>query len=87
MTLELTANLSKITTILEGLEDKNNSTLFYSFDINLDGTYEDGEYTYRLLDGEDVKATGLLQIGDYKRDTDINKEYNDNKKGYIVYGE
>lgn len=87
MTLELTANLSKITTILEGLEDKNNSALFYSFDINLDGTYEDGEYTYRLLDGEEVKATGLLQIGDYKRDENINKEYNDNKKGYIVYGE
>lgn len=87
MTLELTANLSKITTILEGLEDKNNSALFYSFDICLEGIYEDGEYTYRLLDGEEVKATGLLQIGDYKRDTDINKQYNDNEKGYIVYGE
>lgn len=87
MTLELTANLSKITTILEGLEDKNNSTLFYSFDICLEGIYEDGEYTYRLLDGEEVKATGLLQIGDYKRDADINKQYNDNEKGYIVYGE
>jgi hypothetical protein len=87
MRLELTANLSKITTILNGIEDKNNSTLFYSFDINLEGTYEDGEYTYRLFDGDELKATGLLQIGDYKRDTDINKEYNDNKKGYIVYGE
>lgn len=87
MTLELRANLSKITTILEGLEDKNNSALFYSFDICLEGIYEDGEYTYRLLDGEEVKATGLLQIGDYKRDANINKEYNDNKKGYIVYGE
>lgn len=87
MTLELTNNLTKNKTLLEGIEDKNNSTLFYSFDICLEGTYEDGEYTYRLLDGEEVKATGLLQIGDYKRDTDINKEYNDNKKGYIVYGE
>ena len=87
MTLELTNNLTKNKTVLKGIEDKNNSTLFYSFDICLEGIYEDGEYTYRLLDGEDVKATGLLQIGDYKRDTDINKEYNDNKKGYIVYGE
>lgn len=87
MTLELTNNLTKNKTLLEGIEDKNNSTLFYSFDICLEGIYEDGEYTYRLLDGEEVKATGLLQIGDYKRDTDINKEYNDNKKGYIVYGE
>lgn len=87
MTLELTNNLTKNKTVLKGIEDKNNSTLFYSFDICLEGIYEDGEYTYRLLDGEEVKATGLLQIGDYKRDTDINKEYNDNKKGYIVYGE
>lgn len=87
MTLELTNNLTKNKTLLEGIEDKNNSTLFYSFDICLEGIYEDGEYTYRLLDGEEVKATGLLQIGDYKRDTDINKQYNDNEKGYIVYGE
>lgn len=87
MTLELTNNLTKNKTILEGIEDKNNSALFYSFDICLEGIYEDGEYTYRLLDGEEVKATGLLQIGDYKRDENINKEYNDNKKGYIVYGE
>lgn len=87
MTLEIISNLTKNKTVLKGIEDKNNSALFYSFDICLEGIYEDGEYTYRLLDGEEVKATGLLQIGDYKRDTDINKEYNDNKKGYIVYGE
>lgn len=87
MTLEIINNLTKNKTLLEGIDDKNNSTLFYSFDICLGGIYEDGEYTYRLLDGEEVKATGLLQIGDYKRDANINKEYNDNKKGYIVYGE
>lgn len=87
MTLELTNNLTKNNTVLEGIEDKNNSALFFSFDICLEGIYEDGEYTYRLLDGEEVKATGLLQIGDYKRDANIYKEYNDNKKGYIVYGE
>lgn len=85
MTLELTNNLTKNKTILEGIEDKNNSALFYSFDICLEGTYEDGEYTYRLLDGEEVKATGLLQIGDYKRDENVNTEYNDNNNGYIVY--
>ena len=87
MTLEIISNLTKNKTVLKGIEDKNNSALFYSFDICLEGIYEDGEYTYRLLDGEEVKATGLLQIGDYKRDANINKEYNDNKKGYIVYGE
>lgn len=87
MTLEIINNLTKNKTVFKGIEDKNNSALFYSFDICLEGIYEDGEYTYRLLDGEEVKATGLLQIGDYKRDANINKEYNDNKKGYIVYGE
>lgn len=87
MKLEIIHNLSKKVTVLENIEDKNNSALFYSFDICLEGIYEDGEYTYRLLDGEEVKATGLLQIGDYNRDANINNEYNDNKKGYIVYGE
>lgn len=88
MTLELTNNLTKNKTLWEEIEDKNNSTLFFSFDICLEGIYDDGEYTYRLLDGEDVKATGLLQIGDYKKDENINKEYTDNNgKTYIVYGE
>ena len=85
MRLELTNNLTKITKILDNIEDKNNSGLFYSFDISLDGSYEDGEYTYRLMDGEKVVATGLLQIGDYERDMNINTEYDNNKKDIIVY--
>lgn len=85
MILELTNNLTKNTVILGEFEDKNTSGLFYSFDINLDGNYEDGEYTYRLKEGETVVAMGLLQIGDFKRDTDINKEYKKEDKGYIVY--
>lgn len=85
MRLELTNNLTKITKILGNIEDKNNSGLFYSFDISLDGSYEDGEYTYRLIDGEKVVATGLLQIGDYERDMNINTEYDNNKKDIIVY--
>ena len=85
MRLELTNNLTKITKILDNIEDKNNSGLFYSFDISLDGSYEDGEYTYRLIDKEKVVATGLLQIGDYERDMNINAEYDNNKKDIIVY--
>lgn len=85
MTLELVNNLTKITKILGGIEDKNNSGLFYSFDICLDGSYEDGEYTYRLLDEDKVLAMGLLQIGDYERDANINTEYKNNKKDIIVY--
>lgn len=85
MRLELTNNLTKITKILDNIEDKKSSGLFYSFDISLDGSYEDGEYTYKLIDEEKVVATGLLQIGDYERDTNINTEYDNNKKDIIVY--
>lgn len=85
MRLELTNNLTKITKILDNIEDKKSSGLFYSFDISLDGSYEDGEYTYRLIDEEKVVATGLLQIGDYERDMNINTEYENNKKDIIVY--
>ena len=87
MKLEIIHNLSKKVTVLENLEDKNTSALFYCFDICLEGQYEDGEYTYRLLDGETVVASGLLQIGDFERDTNKYKEYNNEDKGYIVYGE
>lgn len=85
MRLELTNNLTKITKILDNIEDKKNSGLFYSFDISLDGSYEDGEYTYKLIDEEKVVATGLLQIGDYEKDMNINTEYENNKKDIIVY--
>lgn len=85
MRLELTNNLTKITKILDNIEDKKSSGLFYSFDISLDGSYEDGEYTYKLIDEEKVVATGLLQIGDYERDMNINTEYENNKKDIIVY--
>ena len=85
MRLALTNNLTKITKILDNIEDKKSSGLFYSFDISLDGSYEDGEYTYRLIDEEKVVATGLLQIGDYERDMNINTEYENNKKDIIVY--
>lgn len=85
MKLEIIHNLSKKVTVLENLEDKKNSGLFYSFDICLDGSYEDGEYTYRLMDEDKVVATGLLQIGDYEKDTNVNTEYNNKEKDIIVY--
>lgn len=87
MTLEIIHNLSKKKTILEELEDKNTSALFYNFDISLTNEHEDGEYTYKLFDGENIVASGLIMIGDFERDTNINKEYKEVKKDYIVYGE
>lgn len=84
MTLELVTNISK-NAFLFGAIDLNDSALFYHFNINLSEGMEDGEYTYYLKDGDKVLATGLLQIGDYKRDENVNTEYNDNNNGYIVY--
>ena len=84
MKLEIIHSLSK-NTVNFTVDDLKDSALFYPFDISLIDGMEDGEYTYYLKDGDKVLATGLLQIGDYKRDENVNTEYNDNNNGYIVY--
>lgn len=84
MTLDLVSNISK-NAFLFGVNDLEDSALFYHFNISLAEGMEDGEYTYYLKEGDELLAMGLLQIGDYKRDENINKEYNDNNNGYIVY--
>lgn len=96
MILKLVNNLSKKTHILNDLEDKKDSNLFYHFNIklpvtnNVDGIdvtlVDEGEYTYELIDGENIVAQGLIQIGDYKKDENINKVYK-TEKIYKVYGE
>lgn len=95
MILKLVNNLSKKTHILNDLEDKNDSNLFYHFNItlpfsNVNGIdvtlVDEGEYTYELIDGENIIAQGLMQIGDYKKDENINKVYK-TEKIYKVYGE
>lgn len=84
MQLDLVSNISKNAVLLSVI-DLEDSALFYHFNINLFEGMEDGEYTYYLKDDEKVLATGLVQIGDYKRDENVNTEYNDNNNGYIVY--
>ena len=65
--------------------DLNESSIFYTFNINIPDSLDDGEYTYVLKDNEDkIVATGLIRVGDFKQE---NKEYNNNKdKKYIQYG-
>ena len=67
------------------VEDLNESSIFYVFNINIPEEMDDGEYTYVLKDNEDkIVATGLIRVGDFKQE---NKEYNNNKdKKYIQYG-
>ena len=66
------------------VEDLNESSIFYVFNINIPEEMDDGEYTYVLKDNEDkIVATGLIRVGDFKQE---NKEYNNNKdKKYIQY--
>lgn len=81
MRLELTNNVTKTTTNYE-VNDFFSSNIFFHFEIKLEKGMIDGEYTYRLYDGECEVASGLCQIGDYKAEV---KEYNKEKK-YKVYG-
>lgn len=83
MQLKLINNLTKNTIDLGEVEDKLVSSIFHSFEIVLPDGVKDGEYTYELSENGVIVSTGLLQIGDYKQES--GKEYNENKKGYIVY--
>lgn len=82
MQLKLINNITKNTIIIDEIQDNFVSALFYTFDISLPDGVNDGEYTYELYNEIEMVAIGLLQIGDYQ---DTNKEYNESKKGYIVY--
>ena len=85
MQIKLINNLTKNTIDLGEVEDSLVSSIFYSFEITLPDGIKDGEYTYELYENGNMVSTGLLQIGDYKQES--GKEYNENKKGFIVYGE
>lgn len=84
MTLELRNNLTKQVYSFDNLDDKLTSRLFYTFDITLPDGMDDGEYTYTLRDeNQSVKATGLLQVGDYKPENNTYTAQTHN--GYIQY--
>lgn len=64
--------------------DLNESSIFYTFNINIPESYDDGEYTYVLKDdGDKILSTGLMRIGDYKQE---NTQYNNKDKKIIQYG-
>ena len=67
------------------VEDLNESSIYYTFNINIPDSLDDGEYEYTLKDDVDkILATGLMRVGDYKQE---NKQYINNKdKKYIQYG-
>ena len=66
------------------VEDLNESSIFYTFNINIPDSLDDGEYEYTLKDdGEKILATGLIRVGDFKQE---NKQYINNKDKFIQYG-
>lgn len=84
MTLKLRNNLTKIEYTFDNLVDELVSRLFYTFDITLPEGMDDGEYAYTLYDDRNVvKATGLLQVGDYKPQNNTYTAQTQN--GYIQY--
>lgn len=82
MTLKLTNNTTKKEYIIEELQDNCKSNAFFSFNIVLPEGMNDGEYTYQLIDNNKRMATGLVQIGDYTRETVV---HTNDKNGYIAY--
>lgn len=83
MTLHLLNNLTKNEYNFTGLTDNLESRLFYSFDISLPQGIDDGEYSYTLADEDNVVvASGLLQVGDYKPQTN---QYTSSTTEYKVY--
>ena len=67
------------------VEDLNESSIYYTFNINIPDSFDDGEYNYTLKDDEDkTVATGLIRVGNFKQE---NTQYSNNKdKKYIQYG-
>ena len=64
--------------------DLNESSIYYTFNLNIPEEMDDGEYEYTLKDdGEKILATGLMRVGDYKQN---NKQYINNKDKYLQYG-
>ena len=65
--------------------DLNESSIYYTFNINLPEEMDEGEYNYTLKDDLDkIVATGLMRVGDYKQE---NTQYINNKGNKIIqYG-
>lgn len=65
--------------------DLNESSIYYTFNLNIPEEMDDGEYNYVLKDDLDkIVATGLMRVGDYKQN---NTQYNNNKDNkYVQYG-
>ena len=84
MDLIFVNNVTKNQYVITGLTDLCTNALFWEFNIALpEEMKEEGEYSYYLMDGEDVIARGLAQLGNYTPNKEV---YNNRTNGYTVYG-
>lgn len=66
------------------VDDLNESLIYYTFNINIPESYDDGEYEYTLKDDlNKTLATGLIRVGDFKQN---NTQYNNKDNKYVQYG-
>ena len=64
------STVEKEVEIQVNVEDLMTSELYFHLEVTLPGCLPDGEYQYTLSAGEEVLATGLLQVGDYDHSPD-----------------
>lgn len=83
MTLKLMNSVSK-KEYSYTVEDTNSSIYYWNFNLTLENDLGKGQYDYLLLEGDDILARGIVQIGEFKPEKTEYKNKNDN--GYIVYG-
>ncbi len=86
MFLKLYNTLTKVSYTIENLVDLAQNPINYKFSLTLPAGVDSGEYEYELYDDENnLKTSGLLQIGSY---TPEKTQYTaQTHNGYIQYGE
>jgi len=81
-TLKLTNNLGKEVYTFENLINISELDYYYTFEISV-SDMPTGEYNMSLYCGEFMVLSGMVTIGNYKRD---NTEY-EHKNTFIQYGD
>lgn len=82
-TLKLVNNLGKQEYTFENLTDISELDYYYTFEISV-SDMPTGEYNMTLYCGEFIVLTGMVTIGDYKREK---TEYEHKNNTFIQYGD
>jgi hypothetical protein len=73
--LTLTGGVSGAVALETELTDSAEMDFYYQFDLQLPAGLADGEYGYELTRGGETLGTGLVTVGDYRRNlTEFDKK-------------